>query len=150
MSSWDDVLNQAKASEGGIFVSLKNDKDKAVVVLCGDPHMFETTFQGSSKPSKRIAMNAAVLVGGKYEMKVLETSMRTFQSVASCRKKYGPDMALEITRHGAPKSTDTRYEVLPETKLTADLMSDIGKLALHDLALVCDRGKGKTDDNIPF
>jgi hypothetical protein len=78
-------------------------------------------------------------------MKVIEGGTQWFKDVLKVREKYGLDTWLfEIERHGEAGDTKTKYTILPETKVDADLRSRMAPVELHDLSSI---GVGDDDED---
>lgn len=157
--AWERARSLAEkhAQAGGIFVRLANNGDKVVGAFCGDPHTREVVWLGDhyeifdadkhkdKKPNLRVSINFYVPAEGK--MKVIEGGTQWFKDVLKLREKYGLDTWLfEIERHGEAGDTKTKYTLLPETKIDADLRARMAPVLLHDLASL---GVGDDEDEAP-
>lgn len=143
---WQRTEEMAKEHEqGGPWLKLPNDGDKAVVVFLGDPLPREVCFvegkyldfdeklksQGL-KPSLRVALRAALY--DSKEVKVLEQGLMFFKDLLRVREKYGLEKwAFEVQRHGAAKDPKTTYSILPEHQLSAEEQKAFQALPLLDL-----------------
>lgn len=134
-----------KHDQGGVWIKLANDGDKAAIVFLGEPYPREVCFvdgkympftdklkaQGA-KASLRVAFNVAVF--DTKEVKVLEQGVAFFKDVEQVRLKYGLEKwAFEVQRHGAAKDPKTTYSILPEKQLTPEMQKELAALPLHDL-----------------
>jgi hypothetical protein len=132
------------ASSGGMFVRLANDGDSIIGAFCGEPYPREVVWTGDryetfdpdvhhdKKPSLRVTLN--FFVPAERDMKVIEGGTVWFKDVLKLRDKYGLDRWLfEIQRHGEAGNPKTKYTILPEEKLSAEQLDEIGSLGLHDL-----------------
>lgn len=147
-----------KHDQGGVWIKLANDGDKAVIVFLGEPYPREVCFidgkytpftdklkaQGA-KASLRVAFNVAVF--DTKEIKVLEQGVAFFKDVEQVRVKYGLEKwAFEVQRHGAAKDPKTTYSILPEKQLTPEQQKELAALPLHDLEkLYGDATEGGSD-----
>jgi hypothetical protein len=144
--SWESAIEVAEkhAQAGGTFVRLANDGDKVVGAFCGVPHTREVVWvdghyelykadkHPDKTPSPRFMLNIYVPAEGK--MKVIEQGAQWFKAVLKVREKYGLDTWLfEVQRSGAAGDTKTKYTVLPETKIDAELRAQIDAAELHKL-----------------
>jgi hypothetical protein len=143
-----------KHEQGGTWVKLAGDGDKAVVVFLGEPFPREVCFVDGKylpfddklraqglKPSLRVAFNVAVY--DTKEVKVLEQGVVFFKDLVRVREKYGLEKwAFEVQRHGAAKDPKTTYSILPEKQLTADEQREFQALPLHDLERLYKDGEG--------
>lgn len=165
-NAWNHAenLSEKHANQGGIFVRLANNGDKVVGAFCGEPHAREvhwtgegyaectgdgcTYCVGGKKPSLRVMLNFFVPAEGV--MKVYETGTRVFRDILKLRDKYGLGAWMfEIERHGEAGNSKTRYSVLPEGKIDAELQARIEAAELHDLAGVGRGDDGGTDGAAP-
>lgn len=151
---WDYAEKTAKeADEGGIFLRLKEDGDKAIVAFVGDPEVSKVVWNGSQyedyderkhdkSPSVRFKIN---VFNVKHNcMQMWECSAQTFKGVVQVKSKYGLDkMTFEICRQGAKGDTNTTYSILPEDHITDELRERISNEKLHDL-LADYRKEGKS------
>lgn len=148
-SAWDRAqqLADEHAKQGGVFARLQNDGDKIVVAFCGDPFAREVVWTGEryeeyddNKPeheglkrSLRVMLN--VYVPADKAMKVMEGGTTWFKGITKVRDKYGLDSwTYEIERQGAAGDPKTKYVILPETKVDAELQAEIEHAQLNDLA----------------
>ena len=135
MSGWDGAKELTQKNAGGIFIRLQNDGEKFVAAFRGDPFAREMHWVGEeygectgkgcegcakgSKLTTRVKIN--VFAVAEKAMKIFECSGKTFQDLLAVREKYGVDKwCFEVKRHGAAKSTKTKYSVLPERELSAE------------------------------
>jgi hypothetical protein len=147
---WDELEKKAASmGGGGLFISLKNDGDSAVVAFVGEPEASEVAYESGKvvaydpsrheRPSTRVKIRCWDPESGR--VKIWECSLTAFKGVLQVRKKYGQTKWLfEIKRHGAAGSTDTRYTVLPERELTVDEVSQIKSAHLPSLSAGGDGG----------
>lgn len=161
-SAWDyaENLSEKHANQGGMFIRLVNNGDKVVGAFCGEPHAREVHWTGEryeectgdgcahcaggKKPSLRVMLNFYVPAEGA--MMVYETGTRVFRDILKLRAKYGlQSWMFEIERHGEKGSSKTRYSVLPEAQLDAELKAQIAQAELHDLAGLGERGDDGAD-----
>ena len=149
---WTETDSMVKRQEaaGGIWVQLKNDGDKEVLVFVGGPYPREVVFVDAKyeifneshkaaghKSTLRVAINAATYPG--KEMKVLEMGVMLYRDLAAMREKRPLDRwAFEVQRHGGPKDPKTRYSLLPEVQLSAEEAAAFASLKQHDLASLYD------------
>lgn len=148
-NAWDQAegLANKHANQGGLFVKLAEDGDKVVGAFCGDPHAREVVWTGTAyepfdekspahkgkRPSLKVALNFYVV--GERAMKVIELNSSTFQDLLKLRAKYGlGNWVFEMERHGAKGSPKTKYSILPEHEIHAELRAEIAAAPLHDLA----------------
>lgn len=143
---WQQTEEMAKKQEqGGPWLKLQNDGEKAVVVFLGGPFPRELCFvegkyvqydeklkaQGL-KCSLRVALNVALYES--KEVKVLEQGAVFFRDLVQVREKYGLEKwAFEVQRHGAAKDPKTTYSILPEHQLSAEEQKAFLALPLHEL-----------------
>ena len=146
-SMWQQTEEMAKKHEqnGGLWLKLAGDGDKAVVVFLGEPHPREVCFTEGKyveydekakaaglKPSLRVALNVALY--DSKEVKVLEQGVVFFKDLVRVREKYGLEKwAFEVQRHGAAKDPKTTYSILPEHPLSPEEMKAFQALPLQDL-----------------
>jgi hypothetical protein len=135
MMGWDDVEKLSDEQEtGGQYLKLAGDGDSAVVVFVGEPYArqrvwsdtdgrYVTYEPGVHDPSKKklsMAMNVYVLKANGNLRKV--------------RAKYGLDKwSFEIQRSGAKGDMQTKYSILPEEQIDAELRQTINSAQLYDL-----------------
>ncbi len=162
-SMWQQTEEMAKKHEqnGGAWLKLQNDGDKAVVVFLGEPYPREVCFvDGKYLPfdeklkaqglrsTLRIALNAALY--DTKEVKVLEVGVLFFKDLVRLRNKYGlSTQSFEVQRHGAAKDPKTTYSILPEHQLTPEQQQAFSALPLHDLAKLY-AGEAKTEASPPL
>lgn len=149
-NAWDHAktLSEKHASTGGLFVRLANNGDKVTGVFCGEPFAREVIWTGEryeaydpknpahqgegKRQSLRIAIN--FFVPSESAMKIVEGNAGWFRDVLKVRGKYGLSAwSFEIERHGEAKDTKTRYSILPEEKIDAELKAKIAATPLNDL-----------------
>jgi hypothetical protein len=143
---WQQTEEMAKRHEqGGAWLKLQNDGDRAVIVFLGEPHPREVCFVDGKyvpfdekqkatgqKAVLRVAFNVALFE--TREVKVLEQGVMFFKDLVRVRDKYGlGKWAFEVERHGAAKDPKTSYSILPERQLTADEQREFQALELQDL-----------------
>jgi hypothetical protein len=150
-NAWAETQEKAdrQAEKGGMFVRLKNDGDKIVGAFCGDPYAKEVVWIGQKseefdpnnpehkgvRSSLRISLNFFVPADG--QMKVIEGSAAFFKSIVKVKEKYGIEHWLfEIERQGEAGDPKTKYSILPEEKISAELRAQMNKLELHDLGAI--------------
>jgi len=144
MSMWDQAEAAADAAQtGGLFLSLKNDGDKATVVFRGEPATKNVIWNGTGyedydpkqhkdkKPSVRIKINAYNTQ--EDQMQIWEMNAATFKGLVIIKKKYGLDKVFEITRNGKKGDTKTTYTILPERDLDQALAERLEVEPLNDL-----------------
>lgn len=147
ISMWQQTEEMAKKHEqnGGLWLKLAGDGDKAVVVFLGEPHPREVCFTEGKyveydekakaaglKPSLRVALNVALY--DSKEVKVLEQGVMFFKDLVRVREKYGLEKwAFEIQRHGAAKDPKTTYSILPEHQLSPEEMKAFKALPQQEL-----------------
>lgn len=153
MDAWDHVkqLADRPTNQGGLFLRLASDGDRAVGVFCGAPLAREVVWTGEryetfdpnnpahrgegKRTTTRVAVNFFLLSEGS--MKVLEGSLAWFKDVLLVKNKYGLDRwSFEVQRLGAAGDPKTRFTVLPESQLDDALRSRIAQTPLHDLDAV--------------
>lgn len=158
--AWTRTKELTQRNAGGKFKRLQNDKEQMAVAVCGDPYGIETHWLTSTqdyapctgagcehckegtKKSSRVMLNVYVLE--ESAMKIFECSGKTFETVCDLRDNMDlTKWALLVTRHGAAKSTKTRYTVLPKRELTAEERATIAKTPLHDLAHADDEDEAR-------
>lgn len=159
-NAWDQAADMAErhANEGGIFVKLADDGDKAVGAFVGDPHPREVVWTGEAyeaydeknpahkgkRPSLKVALNFYVPGEG---MKILELNNTTFRSLIKVKGKYGLGWLYEIERKGKARDPKTVYTILPERELDDALRAEIVATPLHDLENIgSDEGEGASAD----
>jgi len=150
--SWDHAQGLADKhsnSSNGLFVRLANDRDKVVGVFVGEPFARETHWTGEryeecigtgcsyckegKRPNLRVLMNFYLPV--EKELKIIEGGTFWFKDLLKARDKYGlTTWMFEVERHGDSGNAKTKYSLLPEEKLSAEQIKEIGALKLHDLA----------------
>ena len=145
-SKWQQTEEMAKRHEqGGAWLKLSNDSDKAVVVFLGEPHPREVCFvegkyvlfddkqkAAGQKSVLRVAFSVALY--DSREVKVFEQGVMFFKDLVRVRDKYGLDKwAFEIERHGAAKDPKTSYSILPERQLTPVEQKEFQALETQDL-----------------
>jgi len=147
-NSWDKAKSLADkhTNQGGIFVRLANDGDKAVGIFSGEPFAREVVWTGEKyetydpansahsdkRPSLRVMLN--FFVPGENAMKVIEGGTTWFRDVLKVRDKYGLDKWMfEIERHGEAGNPKTTYSILPEEKLNDELRAKLAAAEPHDL-----------------
>ena len=160
-NAWDQAANLADkhANQGGMFVKLANDGDKVVGVFVGDPHAREVVWTGEGyepydensaahkgkRASLKVALNFFDVAEGG--MRVFELNNTTFRDLVRLRDKYGLDRwVFEIERQGAKGDPRTRYSILPEHEIGADLAAAIRAADLHDLASMGSEGAETPSD----
>lgn len=155
MSSWDQA-EKAASQHGGNekYLNLKNDGDKAVIAILGEPHPREMVWtgermepytgqdMGGKKPTLRIALN--VFVDG--QVKIFEVNATLFKSILKLRNKYGLDSYwFEVERSGAAGDTKTKYSILPERPMNDTEKQQIAAAELFDLARELESDGGDDD-----
>jgi len=155
--AWNRAAEMADkhASQGGLFIRLQNDGDKVVGAFCGEPHAREVVWTGEGyeaydednpahegkRPALRVALN--FFVPAERAMKVIEVGVSLFRDIVKVRDKYGlSQWTFEIERQGAKGDPKTRYSLLPDTKIDAELRRAIDAAPPHDLAHVAGGGEG--------
>lgn len=157
-ATWDEAKKRADESSGGMFVSLKDDGDKAVGCFVGQTFIrdlfydkktenyedYTDTHKAKGLPkSSRFLLN--FWIRAERVCKILEMNGATFTDVIAVREKYGFEAgyAFEIQRHGKKKDPKTTYSILPEKEmLTAEEKTLLAAATLHDLAAA--RGGGES------
>lgn len=158
-NAWDRAADMAErhANEGGIFVKLADDGDKAVGAFVGDPHPREVVWTGEAyeafdeknpahkgkRPSLKVALNFWVPGEG---MKVLELNNTTFRSLIKVKGKYGLNWLYEIERKGKARDPKTVYTILPERELDASQRAELAATPLHDLTSLGTEDEGGAAD----
>jgi hypothetical protein len=144
----EELTEKHMSAANGLFVRLANDRDKVVGVFLGKPYARETHWTGDryelctgsgcrlcaegTRASLRVALN--LYVPAERQVKVIEGSASWFKDVMKARTKYGLDKwTFEIERQGAAGDPKTKYSILPEEKIDAELATHLGTLQLHDL-----------------
>jgi hypothetical protein len=152
-STWDGAIHLAERhnSTGSVFVRLQGDGDKVVGAFCGEPYAREVVWTGeryedfdANNPEhkgegKRTSLRTAInfFVPADKAMKVIEGGAAWFRDVLKVRAKYGLDAWLfEIERHGEAKNPKTKYSILPDERIDAEMRARIDALPLHDLKRV--------------
>lgn len=87
---------------GGIFLTLKDDKDTAAAVFLGEPEAKPSEYKGQEKTQ------AVFPVLTEEGLKVWPVSARTYRAIRS-RWASIKGRAVIITRHGKAKSPETYY-----------------------------------------
>lgn len=159
MSGWDKAQEAAKKAGGGKYLSLKNDKDKAVVAFIGEPTPRSTTYiegkgtvpfteELKKKGAKeRVTILFNVFDFSDSKVRVLEVNPMTFKDILKVREKYGLEKRkYEIERHGAKGDTKTTYSVLPDEELTKAEREAIADAELYDLDKEAGEGAGAGGD----
>jgi hypothetical protein len=153
MSGWDRAKELTQKNAGGIFIRLQNDGEKFVGSFRGDPFPREMHWVGEeyvecarkgceqcakgAKLTTRVKIN--VFIVAEKAMKIFESSGKAFQDILAVRDKYGVDKwCFEVKRHGAAKSTKTKYSILPERELSPDERKAADSAPLHNLEAVED------------
>jgi hypothetical protein len=148
MNGWDRAKELTQKNAGGVFIRLQNDGEKFIAAFRGDPLPRETHWVGEDyvecagkgcqhcakgvKLQTRVKINVFVLPS--RAMKIFEVSGKGFQDILGVREKYGVDKwCFEVKRHGAAKSTKTKYTFLPERELTPDERKAADTAPLHNL-----------------
>jgi len=168
--SWEDI-GKMKENAGGNYLRLK-DGDEIVCMFVGepspayysiykDPTRYKTRVEGS-----KITFDIPCVVkeGDHYETKTWSFGFFTALTLKEMKDEYGMDYVYKIKRKGA--STDTRYHILPQRKITdaekakfsvvsqkghTGDISDPQMGELHDVPPHTDEDKpGEDDDGIPF
>lgn len=155
-NAWDRAADMADraANEGGIYVKLADDGDKAVGAIVGDPHPREVIWTGEAyepydpnnpahkgkRPSLKVSLNFFVPGEG---MKIIEMNNMTFRGLIKVKAKYGLGWLYEIQRNGKARDPKTTYTILPEREIDGALRAEIDAAQLHDLANV---GSGDGED----
>lgn len=134
----------------GAYIGLKNDGDRALVVLLGDAEAKEVKGM-NGKMNRRAYVNAATpedMAAGE-SCSILAMNMTTAEALAELLKvssnqdgtpKYKPSESLvgkvqvEIVRKGMAGSKKTTYEVRVAKKLTPAEVKKVAGLALRDLS----------------
>jgi hypothetical protein len=162
-NAWDSASRLANkhANQGGIFVRMVNDGDKAVGIFRGEPFAREVVWTGeryetydpanSAHSGKRQSLRVMLnfFVPAERDLKVIEGGVTWFKDVLKVRNKYGLDKwAFEIQRHGAARDPNTTYSILPEEKLTPEQIKEIDALRLHDLEALAASDSGDDDASI--
>jgi len=145
-AKWDAARKAAgEADEGGIFLSLKDDKDMAMVVFRGEPEIEKVVWNGESydpydpkkhtdkKPSTKMKINVFDIKAN--QMKIFKMSYQTFIVLDKVLTKKGFDCVYEIERQGAKNDTKTVYTIIHEEDMSADLKKKVKKEKLLDLNL---------------
>ena len=158
-TAWETAkgLAEKHASAGGIFVRLASNGDKVTGVFCGEPHAREVVWTGEryetfdaknpahqadgKRPSLRVAINFFVLAEGA--MKVIEGGTQWFKDVLKVRDKYGLDKwSFGIERRGDAGDPKTKYMILPEEKIEAEVHEGEGGVRQRDPELQHGRRDG--------
>lgn len=147
-SIWDQAkaISETQSSGGGLFVRLKNDKEKVSGVFVGDPVMSHIVWTGTKteaydkrrhselgiKPKLQVLLNFYDVASGS--MRVYECGSRVLKDLVKLREKYGFEKwVFEIGRDGAPGDTQTKYAILPDRQIDAALAAKIAATPKHDL-----------------
>lgn len=146
MSMWDEAAEAAKkyTNQGGLFLRLADDGDKALVVFMGEPQPQEVVWTGDGhepydadkhgkdkKPSLRIKIN--VFNTTEKQMQIWDMNSATFKSLLQLRAKYGLGKVYEVTRNGKKGDPKTTYMILPEQDIGEALAERLKAEQLHDL-----------------
>jgi hypothetical protein len=141
---WKEARDAAdEADSGGIFLSLKDDKDNAEVVFVGDPELDKVVWNGETydaydpkkhkdkKPSIRMKFNVFNIK--QNAMQILNMSYQTFKVLDKAIGKYGQETVFEIERQGAKGDTNTVYTIMFEREVDKKLAKRIKEEKPHDL-----------------
>jgi len=167
-SSFEAARKHAATRGSGVFFTLQNDGDKAVVAFCGDIHTwdvvkvdgkFNVPFElGNPKHDGldvRFRAGINVYLPVERKMQIWEFGAKVFKVLDSVHSKYGFSKKLfEIERHGAKGDQETYYSVLPDADIDEEIAEQIGLAKLHDLSNKGEKAihtePASTDDDIPF
>jgi hypothetical protein len=130
---------------GSTLLSLKNDGDKAVLALCGAPHLRDVFYSdetktyepwdearanGAKKKTRHAMSVYVVTLNGAQtnRMLVFEIPQTVMMEFIALRDKHGVGTCLfGITRHGTAGDKDTTYEIQPDQPITPDLCAVFGR-----------------------
>lgn len=146
-----DMAKRHQEAAQGRFVKLENDGDKIVVAFLGEPFAKEVVWIGdegarkseeydaakhgpekTAKPKMRVLWN--VYDFERKEVRIIEQGVTFYRVWQVADDKYGKKWAMEIKRNGRKGDKKTTYSVFPERELTADELTALAKLDVHDLA----------------
>jgi hypothetical protein len=131
--SWKEADSQI----GGFPpLAFESDGETRRIVVVSEPSV--VVFSAFGQERRRAVFNV-VCDGELYRWFV---SPKVFAAVRELRPKLAT-CALEVTRHGAPKDINTKYEIAA-VKLTKDELK-----AVAELAAKADEGKGE-GGKVPF
>jgi hypothetical protein len=152
-------LVEKHVNTSGVFVRLVNDGDSVVGVFCGDPYLREVVWNNGryedyepdnsvhNGPSIHRAFRALmnIFVLPDERMLVMEGSRRWFRELLRVREEYDlQGWAFEVTRHGEPGDKKTKYSVVVNRPIDAQLRCRVAKAQLHDLGSAsCSDGETK-------
>ena len=155
--SWGEIAEKTGPKFKSNRISLSDDGDKTVGVICGEPvkrvvvwvngkpEEYDEEKHGQENISVRMKMNFCILP--EFEMKTLEVNWTTYKLLKACVEKYGVGHVFEVARHGAKGDTRPSYTVFPERKLEEDEAERIRNTATHRLEP--DKPEGSDGDDAP-
>jgi hypothetical protein len=162
--AWKQAKEITQRNSGGVFIRLQNDGESFIGAIRGGPLASEKHWLKSSeeyaectgkgcehcargiKKTTRVMFN--VYVFAQTAMKIHECSGKTFEDLCNLRDSLDlGKWAVEIKRHGAAKSTKTKYTVFPKRETTAQERAQADAAPLHDLA-TADAAR-EDDDEVP-
>jgi len=160
-NNWEQAQQMAKKhvqSGSGLFIRLTNNGDKIIGAFVGEPLAREMHWVGDKyeectgdgcphcekgkKPGLRVAIN--FFVPAENRMRIFEQGVFWFNDLMKVKTKYGlENWFFEMERRGQPGDSNTRYTILPETKITEEQRTQIDAMPLNELAKAVSRD---TDD----
>lgn len=143
---WDDAQQTRDETSGGTWLRLKQDKEKALIVLPAPPFAYKQVWleaEGRSeiydankhdgiRPQGRFAFPVFQPITGskEYEGKIFDASGEAFDTIKTVRDKFGSRYLYELTRNGT--GTKTKYSLLPERELKPAEIEYLKTLELPD------------------
>ena len=153
-----ELARKHSRSKDSLWLKLREDGDRAVVAFVGAPHPREVCFldgryvtfndelaAAGRKPSLRVVVNVVDPETG--ELRAFEMSSAVYSTLFELLQKRPADKwAFEVQRHGAPRSPQTTYTVIPERELTTEEQAAFAGLKPLDLPDLCGENKQATPD----
>lgn len=151
--SWDEARKAIEnAAAGGEYVKLKNDNDKAIIAIAGEPQVKRMVWGKDQKSYDVASAEGKELIASgekvktRFEIKVLELDVKdakgnplppeeklldmnaaTLASIDQARIKFPPEVwAYELRRKGVANNPKMVINVLPDRKLTDEERKLIG------------------------
>ena len=163
--AWKQAKEITQRNSGGVFLRLQNDGESFIGAIRGNPLASEKHWLKASeeyatcvgkgcehcarnvKKTTRVMLN--IYVFAQTAMKIHECSGKTFEDLCNVRDSFDlGKWAIEVKRHGAAKSTKTKYTVFPKREMTSQERAQADAAPLHDLA-TADDGVEDEDDAPP-
>lgn len=143
--------NVESGADSKHFLKLKNHKDSAVGVFCGDPFEFKQHWMGNrsqvcvgngcdlcakgNRPSFRFRVNFVIKENNIPVSKIWEQGSTVYGQLRVLNEQYPLEKNfMKITRNGTTKD-DTSYSILPipNGAVNAEQKKMLGSVQLHDL-----------------